>query len=150
MEWSKSGHGAGIGALVRVIQDSPERFYGVFLPWDTVTDKDTAHRQDTFISKTTRLYRDSRTVTEAAGPSAPPSQLDQLNDNLKDVTRIMTKNMEDLLWRGDSLDRESSVSAFCSNDSKLGSIVRPDRQANANKRHVHPLHLSPIRISQIP
>lgn len=62
---------------------------------------------DTFISKTTRLYKDSRTLTQGAGgSSAPPSQLDQLNENLQDVTRIMTKNMEDLLWRGDSLDRE--------------------------------------------
>jgi vesicle transport protein SEC22 len=43
----------------------------------------------------------------APGPS---SQLDQLNENLKDVTRIMTKNMEDLLWRGDSLDRMSTSS----------------------------------------
>jgi len=63
---------------------------------------------DTFISKTTRLYRDSRTLTQAGGgPAAPASQLDQLNENLQDVTRIMTKNMEDLLWRGDSLDRKS-------------------------------------------
>ncbi len=30
----------------------------------------------------------------------------RLNEDLQDVTRIMTKNMEDLLWRGDSLDRE--------------------------------------------
>jgi hypothetical protein len=67
---------------------------------------------DTFISKTSRLYRDSRSLTQGAGagPSAPSSQLDQLNDNLKDVTRIMTKNMEDLLWRGDSLDRKHSPS----------------------------------------
>ena len=64
---------------------------------------------DTFISKTTRLYRDSRTLTQGAGPAAgPSSQLDQLNENLQDVTRIMTKNMEDLLWRGDSLDRMST------------------------------------------
>ncbi len=64
-------------------------------------------RLDTFISKTTRLYRDSRTLTQGAGPAAgPSSHLDQLNENLKDVTRIMTKNMEDLLWRGDSLDRK--------------------------------------------
>ncbi|EIW66742.1 hypothetical protein TREMEDRAFT_70022 [Tremella mesenterica DSM 1558] len=67
---------------------------------------------DTFISKTTRLYRDSRTLTQGttAPPSGPSPHLDQLNDNLKDVTRIMTKNMEDLLWRGDSLDRMSSLS----------------------------------------
>lgn len=32
--------------------------------------------------------------------------MDKLNEDLQDVTRIMTKNMEDLLWRGDSLDRE--------------------------------------------
>ena len=65
-------------------------------------------RADTFISKTTRLYRDSRTLTQGGGAGAgSSSQLDQLNENLKDVTRIMTKNMEDLLWRGDSLDRES-------------------------------------------
>jgi len=45
-------------------------------------------------------------MTQGAGTAAGPSnQMDQLNENLKDVTRIMTKNMEDLLWRGDSLDR---------------------------------------------
>lgn len=59
---------------------------------------------DTFISKTTRLYQDPHT----AQASAPQSNMDKLNTDLQDVTRIMTKNMEDLLWRGDSLDRESS------------------------------------------
>ena len=34
--------------------------------------------------------------------------MDKLNDELQDVTRIMTKNMEELLWRGDSLDRKST------------------------------------------
>lgn len=37
--------------------------------------------------------------------NANASGLDKLNDELQDVTRIMTKNMEELLWRGDSLDR---------------------------------------------
>ncbi|KAL1412854.1 SNAP receptor [Vanrija albida] len=69
---------------------------------------------DTFISKTTRLYRDSRSLTQKAGPS---SQLDQLNENLQDVTRIMTKNMEDLLWRGDSLDRMSHLSTSLRSES---------------------------------
>ena len=54
------------------------------------------------MSKTTRLYQDSRTANAAS------SHMDKLNDDLQDVTRIMTKNMEELLWRGDSLDRESS------------------------------------------
>lgn len=54
---------------------------------------------DTFMSKTARLYRDTRTANAAS------SNLDKLNDDLQDVTRIMTKNMEELLWRGDSLDR---------------------------------------------
>lgn len=59
------------------------------------------------MSKTARLYRDTRTANAAS------SNLDKLNDDLQDVTRIMTKNMEELLWRGDSLDREflSFVSA---------------------------------------
>ncbi|KAK8858615.1 hypothetical protein IAR55_002844 [Kwoniella newhampshirensis] len=73
---------------------------------------------DTFISKTTRLYRDSRTLTQGGGPAAgPSSRMDQLNENLKDVTQIMTKNMEDLLWRGDSLDRMSQLSTSLRSES---------------------------------
>lgn len=53
---------------------------------------------DTFMSKTARLYRDARMG------NATNSNMDKLNDDLQDVTRIMTKNMEELLWRGDSLD----------------------------------------------
>jgi vesicle transport protein SEC22 len=53
------------------------------------------------MSKTARLYQDTRAAN--AG-----SNLDRLNDDLQDVTRIMTKNMEELLWRGDSLDRKCS------------------------------------------
>lgn len=59
---------------------------------------------DTFMSKTARLYRDTRTAS-----AANSSGLDKLNDDLQDVTRIMTKNMEELLWRGDSLDRSCSI-----------------------------------------
>lgn len=49
---------------------------------------------DTFIQKTKRIYQDSRAQ----------DNLSKLNEDLQDVTRIMTKNMEDLLWRGDNLD----------------------------------------------
>lgn len=58
---------------------------------------------DTFIQRTKKLYLDPRGA-EALGKGATGG-LDQLNEDLQDVTRIMTKNMEDLLWRGDSLDR---------------------------------------------
>lgn len=57
------------------------------------------------MTKTARLYSDTRTANAAA--SASESNLDKLNGELQDVTRIMTKNMEELLWRGDSLDRAS-------------------------------------------
>lgn len=52
---------------------------------------------DTFISATKRVYQDSRAQTN----------LDRLNVELQDVTRVMTKNIEDLIYRGDSLDRNS-------------------------------------------
>ncbi|KAK0206780.1 protein transport protein Sec22 [Desarmillaria ectypa] len=67
---------------------------------------------DTFMSKTARLYRDTRTANAAA------SGLDRLNDDLQDVTRIMTKNMEELLWRGDSLDRMSHLSTSLRSESE--------------------------------
>jgi vesicle transport protein SEC22 len=61
----------------------------------------TVRYADTFMSKTARLYQDTRTANAAA------SGMDKLNDELHDVTRIMTKNMEELLLRGDSLDSAS-------------------------------------------
>ncbi|KAF9452175.1 protein transport protein Sec22 [Macrolepiota fuliginosa MF-IS2] len=67
---------------------------------------------DTFMSKTARLYQDTRTANAAA------SGLDRLNDDLQDVTRIMTKNMEELLWRGDSLDRMSHLSTSLRSESE--------------------------------
>ncbi|KAF5393561.1 hypothetical protein D9757_000255 [Collybiopsis confluens] len=68
---------------------------------------------DTFMSKTTRLYQDTRTAT-----AANSSGLNKLNDELQDVTRIMTKNMEELLWRGDSLDRMSHLSTSLRSESE--------------------------------
>ena len=71
---------------------------GLFSPLWTSCSPQLAS-SDTFMSKTARLYQDTRNV-------AGGSNLDKLNDELQDVTRIMTKNMEELLWRGDSLDRK--------------------------------------------
>lgn len=80
---------------------------------------------DTFIQRTKRLYLDPRGA-EASGKGGPGATsggtgasagLDQLNEDLQDVTRIMTKNMEDLLWRGDSLDRMSTMSSSLRDES---------------------------------
>ena len=73
------------------------------------------------MSKTARLYRDTRTANAAS------SNLDKLNDDLQDVTRIMTKNMEELLWRGDSLDR-----GFLS----FVSVFIPDNPPRAGMSHL--------------
>ncbi|CAL1701628.1 unnamed protein product [Somion occarium] len=67
---------------------------------------------DTFMAKTARLYQDTRQA------GAGSSNLDKLNDELHDVTRIMTKNMEELLWRGDSLDRMSHLSTSLRSESE--------------------------------
>lgn len=63
---------------------------------------------DTFIQKTKATYADSRAT----------QNLDKLNDELRDVTKVMTKNIEDLLYRGDSLERMGEVSSRLREDSK--------------------------------
>ena len=40
------------------------------------------------------------------------------SDDLKDVTRVMTKNIEDLLYRGDSLERMGDMSSMLRDESK--------------------------------
>ncbi|GMM38501.1 SNAP receptor [Saccharomycopsis crataegensis] len=55
---------------------------------------------DNFLSKTKKIYLDQRTQ----------SNLDRINNDLNDVKKIMSKNIEDLLYRGDSLDKMSHMS----------------------------------------
>ncbi|KAK3685028.1 Longin-like domain-containing protein [Podospora appendiculata] len=63
---------------------------------------------DTFISRTKATYSDARAT----------QNLDKLNDELRDVTKVMHKNIEDLLYRGDSLDRMGELSSRLRDDSK--------------------------------
>jgi len=63
---------------------------------------------DSFIQKTKKTYQDSRAS----------QNLDKLNDELKDVTKVMTKNIEDLLYRGDSLDKMGEMSGRLREDSR--------------------------------
>lgn len=44
--------------------------------------------------------------------------MDKLNDELKDVTKVMTKNIEDLLYRGDSLEKMGDMSSRLKEDSR--------------------------------
>lgn len=62
---------------------------------------------DNFLSKTKKIYQDQRAQ----------SNLDKLNNELADVKKVMTKNIEDLLYRGDSLDKMSDLSSSLRNDS---------------------------------
>jgi vesicle transport protein SEC22 len=63
---------------------------------------------DNFMQQTKKLYQDTRAT----------QNLDKLNAELQDVTRVMTKNIEDLLYRGDSLDRMSDLSSSLRTESK--------------------------------
>ncbi|KAI1458396.1 snare-like protein [Annulohypoxylon moriforme] len=63
---------------------------------------------DTFIGRTKALYADARAA----------QNLDRLNDELRDVTKVMTKNIEDLLYRGDSLDKMGEMSSRLRDDSR--------------------------------
>lgn len=63
---------------------------------------------DTFIQKTKKSYKDPRSK----------GNLSRVNEDLVDVTRIMTKNIQDVLGRGEALDRMSSVSNALSSESK--------------------------------
>lgn len=63
---------------------------------------------DTFISRTRATYTDARAS----------QNLDRLNDELRDVTQVMTKNIEDLLYRGDSLERMGELSSRLRDDSR--------------------------------
>ncbi|KAI9672192.1 MAG: SNAP receptor [Alyxoria varia] len=63
---------------------------------------------DTFIQRTKKTYQDSRAS----------QNLDKLNSELKDVTKVMTKNIEDLLYRGDSLEKMGELSDRLREDSR--------------------------------
>ncbi|GAO19719.1 uncharacterized protein UV8b_06754 [Ustilaginoidea virens] len=63
---------------------------------------------DNFVAKTRTTYADARAA----------QNLDKLNDELRDVTKVMTKNIEDLLYRGDSLDKMGEMSSRLRDDSK--------------------------------
>ena len=62
---------------------------------------------DRYVERTKKTYQDSRAT----------DNLTRLNDELKDVTQVMTKNIEDLLYRGDSLEKMGDMSSRLREDS---------------------------------
>ena len=60
------------------------------------------------MQRTKKTYQDSRAS----------QNLDKLNDELRDVTKVMTKNIEDLLYRGDNLERMGELSGRLKEDSR--------------------------------
>lgn len=55
---------------------------------------------DNYISKTKKLYLDQRAQLN----------LDRINDELTDVKKIILKNIEDMLYRGNNLDKMGDLS----------------------------------------
>ncbi|KAI8381596.1 Longin-like domain-containing protein [Radiomyces spectabilis] len=90
---------------------------------------------DTFMQKTKRIYQDTRTQ----------SNLTKLNEDLQDVTRIMTKNMEDLLWRGDSLDRMSHISGELKDSAKMFK----DKARHLNLQALYRKYGPPVIIASV-
>eukprot|EP00741_Cyanophora_paradoxa_P016039 tig00000042_g15484.t1 len=63
---------------------------------------------DKFIQKSKKLYQDSRSQRN----------LEKLNEELRDVHRIMTKNIEEVLGRGEKLDTVSQRSSMLAGEAK--------------------------------
>lgn len=63
---------------------------------------------DSKVQDAQKTYQDSRAT----------QNLDKLNNELRDVTKVMTKNIEDLLYRGDSLERMGDISSRLKEDSR--------------------------------
>lgn len=62
---------------------------------------------DRYVERAKKTYQDTRAT----------DNLGRLNDELKDVTQVMTKNIEDLLYRGDSLEKMGDMSSRLREDS---------------------------------
>ncbi|EEP78688.1 protein transport protein sec22 [Uncinocarpus reesii 1704] len=63
---------------------------------------------DSYLQRKRKAYQDSRAS----------ANLDRITDELKDVKKVMTKNIEDLLYRGDSLERMGEMSGRLREDSR--------------------------------
>lgn len=62
---------------------------------------------DRYVERSKKTYQDTRAT----------DNLGRLNDELKDVAQVMTKNIEDLLYRGDSLEKMGDMSSRLREDS---------------------------------
>jgi hypothetical protein len=70
---------------------------------------------DTFIQKAKKQYKDSRTQRN----------LSKLNEDLNDVTRIMTRNIQDVLGREDQLKRKYFFDRDRAKQVRNAGLVQP-------------------------
>ena len=63
---------------------------------------------DTFIQRTKKLYLDTRTQRN----------LNKLNEDLHDIQRVMTRNIQDILGQGERLDHVSNMSETLANETR--------------------------------
>ncbi|KAF2755558.1 transport protein-like protein sec22 [Pseudovirgaria hyperparasitica] len=87
-------------------QQHPEREYAV----PTVLKPFHYMSFENDIRKTMKAYSDPRAVQ---GPG-----LDKINEELRGVTEVMKKNIEDLIYRGDSLDKMGDMSSRLREESR--------------------------------
>jgi vesicle transport protein SEC22 len=75
---------------------------------DTVTRPYAFIHFDTAIQKIKKTFQDAKTQ----------QNLTRLNEDLKNVTMIMTKNIQDVLQRGEKIDRLGMMSSHLTSESK--------------------------------
>ncbi|CAL5225171.1 g7952 [Coccomyxa viridis] len=84
---------------------------------------------DTFISKTKKLYMDTRTQRNMA----------KLSEDISEVHSIMTRNIADVLGQGERLDKMSQMSAALTSQSKQYASKARDLHRQALIRKYMPI-----------
>ena len=84
---------------------------------------------DLFLQKTKKSFQDSQSN----------NNLTRMNEELQDVTRIMTKNIQEVLQRGEKIDKLSEYSSRLTSESKKFSRDARNLNLQALYRKYGPL-----------
>ncbi|KAK6436431.1 SNAP receptor [Oleoguttula sp. CCFEE 5521] len=111
-----------ITAIAITERSYPKKLAMTYLD-DVRTEFQSTHTRDEYLSPSIRpyAYADFERFLESSKKTYQDSRaagnLNRLNDELKDVQLVMTKNIEDLLYRGDSLTKMGDMSSRLREDS---------------------------------